>query len=93
VKVLGLRKRLDFKALLCGKISLDDLQREQIYTILNFEGMLLPPFMEDMEEYHRCLDEIAKWNHIESIEEEELTKDLINIDRIIQMANDEEDER
>jgi hypothetical protein len=44
--------------------------------LLNFEGILLPPFMEDMVEYLNSLEEIAKCNHIESIEElgEEETK-------------------
>jgi hypothetical protein len=67
---------LDFKALLCGKISLDDLARPEISSLLNFEGILLPPFMEDMVEYLNSLEEIAKCNHIESIEElgEEETK-------------------
>lgn len=67
---------MDFKALLCGKISLDDLARPEIYSLLNFEGILLPPFMEDMVEYLNSLEKIAKCNHIESIEElgEEETK-------------------
>jgi hypothetical protein len=38
VRVLSLRKHLNFKALMCGKISLDDLGREEIYTILNYEN-------------------------------------------------------
>ena len=38
VKVLSQRKSLNFKALLCGKISLYDLKRECISGILNYEG-------------------------------------------------------
>lgn len=64
VKILSNRKRLDFKGLLCGKISLEDMKREAITSILNFEGQLLPPFMQDMELYMNCLDEIAECNHI-----------------------------
>lgn len=64
VKVLSRRKNLNFKALLCGKISLDDYDRESIYSILNYEGQLLPTFMEDMDEYRRCLDVIAETNHV-----------------------------
>lgn len=56
VKVLYRRKELNFKTLLCGKLSLFDYDREDIQSILNYEGQLLPPFMEDMEEYMRCLD-------------------------------------
>ena len=62
--------------MLCGKISLDDLARPEISSLLNFEGILLPPFMEDMVEYSYSLEEIAKCNHIASLEElgEEETK-------------------
>jgi len=48
---------------------LDDYHREQIISILNYEGQILPPFMEDMDEYHRCLDEIGKCNHIMALDE------------------------
>jgi len=65
VKVLQRRKTLNFKALLCGKISLFDYDREDIYSILNYENQLLPPFMEDMEKYIGCLDAIAQTNHID----------------------------
>jgi hypothetical protein len=59
---------LNFMGLLCGKISLFDLKREEISSILNYEGQLLPPFMADMEEYLRCLDVIAETNHIEELD-------------------------
>jgi len=59
-----MRKHLNFKALLCGKLSLQDIGREDIYTILTFENQLLPKFMDDMDEYLRCLDVIAETNHI-----------------------------
>lgn len=68
VKILSLRKELNFKALLCGKISLHDYYRDEIHSILNYEGQLLPPFMEDMDEYMRCLDVIALTNHIDEEE-------------------------
>ena len=68
VQVLSQRKQLDFKALLCGKISLYDLKRKEIFSILNYEGQLLPPFMNDMDEYMHCLDVIAECNHIETID-------------------------
>ena len=38
-------------------------------SLLNFDGILLPPFMSDMNEYVNCLEEIAKCNHISLIEE------------------------
>lgn len=80
VKVLSRRKNLNFKALLCGKISLDDYDRESIYNILNYEGQLLPTFMEDMDEYRRCLDIIAETNHVV---DEIPTEDQIENDEII----------
>ena len=64
VKILSNRKTLDFKGLMCGKISMQDIDRTEIYELLNYEDQLLPPFMEDMDEYMKCLDEIAKVNHI-----------------------------
>jgi hypothetical protein len=65
VKVLQRRKSLNFKALLCGKLSLFDYDREDIQSMLVYEGQLLPRFMEDMDENMRCLDQIAITNHIE----------------------------
>lgn len=67
VQVLQKRKHLDFKGLLCGKISLVDLKRDEISKMLNYEGLILPPFMNDMDEYMRCLDVIAETNHIEAL--------------------------
>lgn len=68
VKILSLRKELNFKTLLCGKISLFDYYRDDIQSILVYEGQLLPPFMADMDEYMACLDEIALTNHIDEEE-------------------------
>lgn len=39
--------------------------------MLNYEGLKLPLFMHDMDEYMRCLDVIAETNHIETTEPEE----------------------
>jgi len=61
-----MRNNLHFKALLCAKISLDDYNREGIYSIINFDGALYPFFMDDMHEYRRCLDVIGETNHIEA---------------------------
>lgn len=68
VKILSLRHHLDFKSLLCAKISLSDYHRPEIFRLLNYEGQILPPFMENMEDYLECLNEIAECNHIEDIE-------------------------
>ena len=52
-------------------MSLEDYHREEIYSIINYEGQILPPFMEDMDEYLHCIEEIAKCNHIVALEDEE----------------------
>lgn len=64
---------------MCGKISLYDLDREAIYSILNYEGQLLPPFMADMDEYMRCLDVIAETNHIVDEEWNPIAKPITNL--------------
>jgi hypothetical protein len=71
IKVLSQRKNLDFIALMCGKISLADLPRPEIYQKLNYNNQLLPTFLEDIDEYMRCLDVIAETNHIELCDPEE----------------------
>lgn len=73
MKILKGRNNLHFKALLCGKISLDDYHRESIYSIINFEGVQYPPFMEDMQEYLRCLEIIGQVNHIEADDNDDVS--------------------
>jgi len=50
--------------MICGKISLEDLKKPHIASILNKEGIVVPPCMVDMAEYMRALDIIAETNHI-----------------------------
>lgn len=64
IQVLSQRKNLDFVALMCGKISLKDIQRPEIYLACDRDNLILPPFYSDMEDYMRCLDVIAETNHI-----------------------------
>jgi hypothetical protein len=59
------RKSIDFIALYCGKLNLDDLKRPLIEKRLKKENILLPTFMQNMEEYMNALDVIAFVNHIE----------------------------
>lgn len=47
------------------------MKRYAISSILNYEGLKLPLFMHDMDEYMRCLDVIAETNHIETMQPEE----------------------
>ena len=53
---------------MCGKISLADLPREDVYCKLKYDNCIMPPFMDNMEEYMQCLDVIAKTNHIEEVD-------------------------
>ena len=63
-----MRNSLNFKSLLCGKLSLEDYHRPEISSKFNYENQVLPLFMHDMVKYHFCLDQIARVNHIEDIE-------------------------
>ena len=63
-----MRNSLNFKALLCGKLSLEDYHRHEINSALIYDNQVLPLFMHDMVKYHFCLDQIARVNHIEDIE-------------------------
>ena len=65
VAILKNRNKIDFKGLYCGKISLEDLSREQIQKKLNREQIKLPPFMDNMKLYMHALDIIARTNHID----------------------------
>lgn len=55
--------------------------------MLVYEGQILPPFMEDMEEYARCLDEIGKCNHILALDE--LSDTASNADPTIPLGRKE----
>lgn len=44
---------------------MDDVKRQVIERRIKKEGILLPKFMEDMDEYMRALDIIAKTNFID----------------------------
>jgi len=68
---------------MCGKISLYDLKREIICSNLNYDYQLLPKFMDDMDEYMRCLDVIAETNHIEIVEEEKIDYDAITSNTVV----------
>mmetsp|Transcript_10298 Transcript_10298/g.10285 ORF Transcript_10298/g.10285 Transcript_10298/m.10285 type:complete len:120 (-) Transcript_10298:37-396(-) len=65
IQILRERKTTDFIGLYCGKLSLDDLKKQQIEKRLKKEGILLPKFMQNMEEYMKALDVIATVNHID----------------------------
>jgi hypothetical protein len=65
INLLKERKTLDFEGFYCGKLSLEDLKKPFIAKRLKKENLLLPPFMlNNMDEYMKALDYIAKTNHI-----------------------------
>lgn len=51
----------------CGKISIEDMKRLSAQKKLKKEGIKIPPFMQDMDEYMRALDIIARVNHIDEL--------------------------
>ena len=65
INILKERKSLDFIGMYCGKLSLDDLKKPFIEKRLKKENILLPPFMQNMDQYHKALDIIAQTNHID----------------------------
>lgn len=65
IQILRERQAIDFIALYCGKLSLDDLKRPMIEKRLKKEGgLIFPTFMQTMEEYNKSLEIIAKTNFI-----------------------------
>ena len=65
VRVLQQRRMLDFKLLHSAKISFDDLKRSQVQDIIVSEGLIMPPFLYDMDDYMRCLEKIKETNYID----------------------------
>lgn len=64
LEILQYRHEIDFRKLLCGKISLKDYLREDIEHLINCKGTILPSFMINMNTYHQCLDAIAYTNFV-----------------------------
>ena len=64
INILKERRTIDFVGLFCGKLSLEDLKRPAIEKRLKKENILLPRFMDDMDDYMKALDVIAKTNFI-----------------------------
>lgn len=64
IQILRERHNIDFIGLYCGKLSLDDLKRPNIEKRVKKEEILLPSFMQNMEEYKKALETIAKINCI-----------------------------
>jgi len=65
VKILNKRKNIDLRALYAGKISVDDIQRSEILSKINWDNMILPHFVKDnLDQYMKALDIVAATNFI-----------------------------
>jgi len=67
VFLLRNRYLIDFKGLMCGKLSIDEARRPMIERRLKKESILEPPFMQDYQKYLKALDIIAKTNFIDKL--------------------------
>ena len=65
VKLLRMRKELNFRQLYLGKINIEDLKRTKLIKKALEKEIILPSFLDDIKEYRRCLDVIAKTNFID----------------------------
>jgi hypothetical protein len=70
VAILKERKTLDFYGMCCGKINMEDMKKLSEAGKLKKDQIVLPKFMENMDEYMRALDIIAKTNHIDELDSE-----------------------
>jgi hypothetical protein len=68
VAFLKERKTLDLAGMCCGKISMEDMKKLSEAGKLRKDQNAVPKFMENMDEYMRALDIIAKTNHIDELD-------------------------
>ena len=54
----------------CGKINMEDMKKLSREGKLKKEQLVIPKFMENMDEYMRALDIIAETNHIDDLDNE-----------------------
>ena len=65
INILKERHSIDFVGLYAGKLSLEDFKRPEIYKRIKKELIMIPRFMDDMGEYMKALNLIAKTNFID----------------------------
>ena len=65
LKLLELRNEVDWQMFYSAKLNIEDLKRKQIKKHLKKDGLVLPNFVKDVNEYISCLDVIAKHNFID----------------------------
>jgi hypothetical protein len=65
LKLLEKRNEVDWHAFYSAKLNIEDLHRPRLMKKLVKKELVLPKFVEDVDEYKRCLDVIAKHNFID----------------------------
>lgn len=65
VKILQKRREIDWKLMLAGKLSTDDLARSEIKDAIRRERLIYPYFARDEAKYAAALDRIAEVNFIQ----------------------------
>jgi hypothetical protein len=68
VAFLKERKTLDLLGMCCGKINMEDMKKLSEAGRLKKDQIVIPKYMENMDEYMRALDIIAKTNHIDELD-------------------------
>lgn len=59
MQILRDRKNLDFIALMCGKLSLDNVRNPIVQKKIARDKIVIPQFMQDMGQYMTALDILA----------------------------------
>jgi hypothetical protein len=65
LKLLENRKDIDWQGFYSAKFNIEDLKRPKLMKKLIKDNIVLPKFVENVEEYVKCLDIIAKHNFLE----------------------------
>ncbi len=58
VRILKNRKEINFIDMHCGKLTVKDCMK--LNKQFNYTGIKLPYFLNDLDQYNRALDRIAK---------------------------------
>lgn len=67
MQILQDRRNLDFVGLMCGKLSLEDIRKPVVVKKIKRECILIPPFMQNMEQYMQALDILSEVNNIPAL--------------------------
>jgi len=65
LKLLEHRREIDWQGFYSAKLNLEDLKRPKLMKKLKKDDLVLPTFVEDVDEYVQRLDVIAKHNFVD----------------------------